>query len=248
MNKRYLIIVALLMIFNLSYGQKWNEKFGAPKVVLIETNPWLMVIGSDVPTIAIYESGYIVYKRVVKKRMKYYSVKIDSVKTQELISDLGITNKLVKMKDYIEASSWTDQPTNELILNLDSVIVKRVYGNLRNDKKVRKKTPKHFLSVYDRLIKYENKDAKEWKPDFIEIMLTDYSYSPEDPIKWPKEWPDLKGSLTVKRSESLYSLYLPKENFKEFIKLISELKEKQAVEINGKKFSLSYRFPFPNLR
>ncbi|WP_373395804.1 hypothetical protein V8V91_14650 [Algoriphagus halophilus] len=64
------IIIGFLLIFTISYSysQEWNEDFGAPVVVLVETNPWLMVIGSDVPTIAIYESGNIVYKRIEKRK------------------------------------------------------------------------------------------------------------------------------------------------------------------------------------
>lgn len=167
---------------------------------------------------------------------------------QELISSLSINDSLVNMKDYIEASSWTDQPTNELILNFRKTNIKRVYGDLRKSKEARKNTPKDFLAIYDKLIKYKSKEEKEWLPDVIEILLTDYSHSPEKPKEWPKEWANLESKTTVKRSESLYSLYLPKEHFEDFLKLQYDLKEKQAVDINGKKFSISYRLPFPNLR
>lgn len=241
-------IFSLMTMFSVSFGQEWNETYGAPIVVLVETDPWIMVIGSDVPTIAIYQYGDVIYKRIENKKMNYYSVKLDTAETQKLIYNLGISDSLVKMADYISASEWTDQPTNELILNFDSARVKRVYGNLRSKDESRNKTPKYFLKVYDNLINYKDKREKIWLPDFIEIMLTNYSYSPETPIKWPTYWPDLNSKSTIKRSEDLYSIYLKNENFKEFIKLIQSLKEKQAVEINGKKFSVSYRMPFPNLR
>jgi hypothetical protein len=41
---------------------------------------------------------------------------------------------------------------------------------------------------------------------------------------------------------------LPKSQFENFLKMRRRLKEKQAVLINGGKYSLSYRLPFPNLR
>ena len=154
----------------------------------------------------------------------------------------------MNQSDYIEASSWTDQPTNILLLNFDTLRQISVYGSLENEKsEARQETPKDFITVYDNIKKFESKDAKDWLPDNIEIMLTEYSHSPEEPKDWPENWPNLESESTVKRSESLYSLYLPKVSFKDFIKLISDLKEKQAVEINGKKFSVSYRLPFPNL-
>ena len=247
--KKYIIGLFLLIIANYSFGQELNEKYGQPIVVLVETNPWLMVIGSDVPTFALYENGQIIYKKVVKKKWKYFEVTNDQETTQKIIKSFGITDSLMNQQNYVEASSWTDQPTNILLLNFDTAKQISVYGNLdKKDKETRKQTPKDFLTVYDNIKKFESKKAKEWLPDNIEIMLTDYSHSPEKPIEWPENWPNLESESTVERSESLYSLYLPKENFEDFIELISNLKEKQAVEINGKKFSVSYRLPYPNLR
>ncbi|TNE53867.1 MAG: hypothetical protein EP338_10080 [Bacteroidetes bacterium] len=245
---KILSIIILIFFINVSFGQEWNEKFGSPIIVLTETNPWLMVIGSDVPTIAIYESGNIIYKRIEKNRMKYFSVKLDSTQIQNLIYNIGITDGLVNMKNDIVASSSTDQPTNELILNFDEVIIKRVYGSLRSNNEARKKTPNDFLVIYDNLTNYKNEQETEWLPDNIEILLTDFNHSQEKPKKWPKEWPTLESKTTIQRNESLYSIYLPKEEVEDFIKLISDLKETQAVELNGKKFSISYRLPFPNLR
>lgn len=244
------IIIPFLLIFTatFSFSQEYNEEFGSPVIVLIETNPWLMVIGSDVPTIAIYESGNVVYKKADKNAMKYYSVTLDSTEIMDLVYSLGITENIFEMEEFVRASTSTDQPTNKLILNFYEPILKEVYGSLRDDKEAREKTPEEFLTVYDNLIKYDNEKVKVWLPDNIEVMLSDYSHSPDKPRKWPKNWPNLKSESTVQRSESLYSIYLPKEHFKEFIKLTNGLNEKQAVEINGKKFSVSYRLPFPNLR
>lgn len=246
---KYVLTILLMLCFTLSYGQQFNEKYGQPIVVLIETDPWLMVIGSDVPTFALYENGFIIYKKVVNKKWKYFEVSNDPETTQKIIKSFGITDSLMKQQDYIEATGWTDQPTNILLLNFDTLRQVTVYGGLRNMKsEARTKTPQPFLTVYDNLIKFETDKAKEWMPDTFEVMATDYSHSPEKPLQWNKEWNDINSNSTVKRSESLYSIYLDKKYFKEFIDLLKNLKEKQAVEINGKKYSLTYRLPFPNLR
>ena len=97
-------------------------------------------------------------------------------------------------------------------------------------------------------MKFNVNDATEWLPDTIEVMATRYSYSPEKPIKWDNSWSDLKSPTTVKRSDDLYSIYLDKKYFESFVSLLKTLKEKQAVEINGEKYSLAYRLPFPNMR
>lgn len=248
MTQTFLTLLLTLSLTVL-YGQTFNEKYGQPIVVLIETDPWLMVIGSDVPTFALYENGQIIYKKVVDKKWKYFEVSNDRETTQKIIKSFGITDSLMKQRDYIEASNSTDQPTNIMLLNFDTVRQVSVYGRLRETKnETREKVPKDYLTVFDNLIKFESDKAKEWLPDTFEVMMTKYSYSPEKPLKWNKEWNDINSSSTVKRSDDLFSIYLDKKYFEDFIKLLKSRKEKQAVEINGEKYSLTYRLPFPNIR
>jgi len=246
--KKIILISICFYCLTITYGQQYNEKYGQPIVVLYETDPWLMVIGSDVPTFALYENGQIIYRKIVDKRYKYFEIKNDREKTQTIIKSFGITDSLMKQPDYIQATDWTDQPTNILILNFDTLRQISVYGDLNKKNEAREKAPKDFVTVYDNILKFEDKSALDWLPDTIEILATSYSHSPEKPLKWPSEWNDIKSSTTVKRSDDLYSLYIDKKHFSELVILLKNLKEKQAVEINGEKYSLSYRLPFPNLR
>jgi len=246
--KRYFLILFFASALTSCSEQTNKEKYGRPIIALIETDPWLMVIGSDVPTFALYENGQIIYKKIVDKKIKYFEVTNDKETTQKIIKSLGITDSLMKQEDYIEASTATDQPKNVLLLNFDTVRQLSVYGRLRNLKnEARKKTPKDFLDVYDKIIKFEDNKATEWLPNTIEVLATKYNYAPEKSLKWNSEWNDIKSETTVKRNEDLYSIYLDKKYYEEFIELLKNTKEKQAVEINGEKYSLTYRLPFPNL-
>src|SRR5690606_35922037 len=149
------ILITLSLTF--SFGQTYNETYGQPIVVLIETDPWLMVIGSDVPTFALYENGQIIYRKIVDKKYKYFEVKNNAEKTQEIVKSFGITDSLMKQPDYTEASSWTDQPTNILLLNFDTLRQIAVYGNLQHTKnEARENTPKDFLTVYDNILKFDD--------------------------------------------------------------------------------------------
>jgi hypothetical protein len=246
--KKYFLTLFLALALTSCTGQTTKEKYGSPIIALIETDPWLMVIGSEVPTFALYENGQIIYKKIFDKKAKYFEVINDKETTQKIIKSLGITDNLMKQEDYIEASTATDQPTNVLLLNFDHVRQLSVYGQLRDLKnKARQKTPKDFIDVYDKIIKFEDNKAIEWLPETFEVMATKYSYAPEKSLKWNSEWNDIKSETTVKRNEDLYSIYLDKKYYEEFIKLLKNTKEKQAVEINGEKYSLTYRLPFPNL-
>lgn len=247
MTKKLILSIALLLPVTLAYSQHYNDIYGKPIVVLTVTNPWLMVIGSDVPSFALYDNGRVIYKKIIGRQVKYYEGKTDHEKQQLILNDLKITDSLKKLPKQITASTSTDQPYNMLILNLDSMKTIGVYGNLKASN-VRSNTSKAFVAAYNAIMDFTADNAKEWMPDSIEVMLSGYSYAPEKSAIWPANWPDLKNPATMKRGDDLYSIYLDKKYFDDFIKLISSLKEKQALEVNGKKFSVSYRLPFPNIR
>lgn len=245
---KYLLAIFLLLPLMVAFGQTSSDTYGKPVIVLVETDPWLMVIGSDSPTFALYENGQIIYKKAINKEWKYFEVQNDKQTIKKIIASLGIADSLMQQQDYIVASNWTDQPTNILRLDFDTLKQISVYGSLRRLKsEERQKTPNSFLTVYDNIIKFEDSSAVEWLPDTFEVLATNYSYSPEEPLQWKSEWNDINSKTTVKRSADLYSIYLDKKYFQDFIQLLISMKEKQAVVINGEKYSLSYKLPFPNL-
>lgn len=79
-------------------------------------------------------------------------------------------------------------------------------------------------------------------------MLTRFDHSAEKPVAWPAGWPNLNDKTTVFINPNLYSVFIPKSEFDNLLKLLSSLSYRRAVEINGRKFSVTYRLPFPNLR
>lgn len=249
MKKIFLFALLLTLLTSWASAQNFKREYGAPLVVLTEQNPWLMVIGSDLPIFVLYQNGQIIYKKVINNKIKYFKTSIPKKEIQDQIRKLGVTDSLKTLPSYISAMDATDQPTSELIINFDFRMQTRVYGSLRYEKSpAREKTPKAFLNVFDKLINFKDNKAKEWLPDSVEVMLTSYSYSPEKPIDWPTGWPDLKDLHTVKRSVDLYSVYIDRKELDKLKKFVSSLGEKQAVKVSGRLFSIAYRFPFPNIR
>ena len=224
-------------------SQQIDKTYGKPLVYLKETNPWLMVIGSDTPTFVIYENGQIIYKKVGNNSVKIYEVKLSKLDLEKTINSLSISDKFYQLSDNIEATNWEDQPQNIIYLDLHQKKSVNVYGRLENNE-ARKKTPQEFLTIYDNIKSYENSNAKERVPPIIEVMFWDYNYAPKSK-PWLKNFPDLKSS-TTKIHGDMFSVFLNHSQFEEFKKFYKTLEEKQAVLINGKKMAISYRFPFPN--
>ena len=245
---RQLIFLFFLLVTTASSGQTVDQRYGTPVVVLTEINPWLKVLGSDVPSFVLYEKGQVIYQRLENgKASQYFEANLSSEEAKRIVSSLGITDSLLALPDFIEATTKGNQPTNELMINTKGTKIISVYGNLRTDAKARKATPKAFLSVYNKVTQYRNAKAKEWQPSIVEVLLTNYNHSPVMPVRWPAQWPGLQSPVVVKRSEQLYSLFLDEKHLNTLNRLISGLKPKQGVEIDGKKFSVAYRLPLPNL-
>lgn len=247
MKMRNLLFAILSIISGLGYGQQFNSKYGKPLVVLKETDPWLMSVGSDVASFALYEKGQIIYKTIENKNLKIYEVTLTQNELKKVIQSFSIPNSIYAIEKNIIASDWTDQPSIDLYLNITKKKTISVYGSLRKKAEVRKRTPKEFLTVYDNIKKYKNNSAKEWLPKKIEIIFWDYDYAPNK-RSWIKGFPDLNSKTTIKFDNNSYSVFIDKAEFKEFKKYYSTMGEKEAVEINDRKMAISYRLPFPNLK
>lgn len=78
------MLLVVMLVANYALARHWQDEYGVPYVVLTVTDPWLMVIGSDVPTIAIYERGDVIYKNPDG----YFTVKLDSTQLDALWNQL----------------------------------------------------------------------------------------------------------------------------------------------------------------
>lgn len=248
MNKILLLLLSTFwLVVPAQAQQQINADYGQPLLILTETNPALSISGADVPTFALYEGGQIIYRQEDQQESRYYLTRLAREQLQEYIGSLLISEDLIQLPLDTAASTAACQPTIEMVLNFDTLLVKRVYGNLRNDSIARANTPSPFLKVYDNLIQFQDNHAQEWLPEKIEVLVSDHEAAAEQVFQWPAEWPTLKSTETVWRSEKLYSLYLDKKYYKELRALMDKLNAYKAVEINGKNFSISYRLPFPNM-
>jgi hypothetical protein len=209
-----------------------------PEFVLIEMNPWLMVVGSDAPEFAIYDDGLVIYRT----GDGYRAVRLDQDERTALLHGINLAG----LQDHYEATHVTDQRTNIFIdFRGQTPIASQVYGSLAAEA-VRAKVPEALPLAYDRMHNFDHPDAIEWVPEQIEVMIWPYDYAPEASIHWPSDWPGLDDASTRKRGEDSYSLYLPSSQLGDLKAFLSTRNAKGAVEIGGKKWAVSTRYPFPS--
>ena len=238
-----LLLLLPFFVGQLSFAQKVTDNsFGKPILFYTVYDPWAMFIGADGPLLTVYESGKVIFW----KDREYKITQLGKEGIDELIPEMNLSDTFFLKSKGIQATLSTDQPMYVLETNFDTLKYFSVYGRM-NDRYARKNIPQQLSNIYDYVIGFDNDNAISWIPDKIEVMLSDYSHSPEIPMKWPSAWPDLSSSETVTRQGGVISIYIDKKYFSELKKLLKKRKEKQAIEISGRKFYAAYRFPLPNL-
>lgn len=213
----------------------------APVLILLETEPWAMVVGSDTPAFALYEDGRAIYRT----RGGYRSITLSADELDKFLKSLKL-DSLAGLTGGYTATERTDQPqTWLLVYGGENPVFVSVYGSFEK-KDVRAKLPPPIAAVRDKLRSFEDERASEWLPKEIEVMIWPYEYAPEPSIVWPKKWPGLDAATTRKRGEDSFSLYVPSGDRESLKAFLATQREKGAVEIDGKKWAASLRLPFPH--
>lgn len=232
-----LAMIAVLLLPQAAAAQARAEP--RPLIVLLEANPWLMAVGSDSPAFALYDDGQVIYRT----RSGYKSVKLDARERAALIERVQPQALARVAGHYDVLANVSDQPTEYLfVFGADGPKAVSVYGSLTQ---VAKLVPAPIGTAYAALHGYQHPRARDWLPDKIEVLIWPYEYAPEESILWPKGWPGLGHPETVKRDEGAYSLFLPASRSRALTALLQTRRERGAVRIDGRKWAVSYRFPFP---
>jgi hypothetical protein len=235
------------------------EANGRPLFVIIERNPWAMVIGSDSPTFALYDDGTLIYQREQSTpEVPFLMRKITDPKNfQNQLAPFD----LAKFARHYELSSATDQITTDVWTPARAI---RIYGNWRRplangrksdpdmkalferEQKMFQSLPSEIRQMLARIEEERKANGTPWLPKKIEVMFWPYEYAPDVSITWPKGWPGLNAKDSRKRGTHSYSVYLPSDKLDELQQFLKTRKERGAVLIDGKKMAESYRFPFPD--
>jgi hypothetical protein len=229
-----------------------------PVAVYLEVNPWADVIGADIPRVAVYENGEIIFLKVSGDERVYHHVVLDRpsfAKLTELWRPLLATTEF--RANYNLAPNISDQMTARFFLrNGQREVATSVYGlsakggisvpNARTRGRERASAPPDgLLKLHTAMCQVDFPRSEEWNPKYVEVMLWDYSYAPGESIHWPSDWPGLDSERAKKRGDS-WSLYLDGGMLPKLKAFLETSRPKGAIEIAGKKMASSCRFVFPS--
>lgn len=229
-----------------------------PMAVLIEHNPWLMVIGSDTPRVEVFTDGTVL--RLEQPAGREPHITVGRLTPKELaVVQRALTPRWYfwRLKEHYDIQpNVTDMITTELIVRAGSRTKRvAVYGyspepwtppasTVMNRVVRADRLPREFDRLCKTLLQVKVRNTAVWAPRYVEVMIWPYDHSPEEPLPWPSQWPDLDDRMAFQRGDS-WSLILPGADLEELRDFLRLLRERQAVEIGGKKWSISYRPVMP---
>ena len=235
------------------------EPFAGPKplLVLIQTDPWAMVLGADTPRVAVYEDGEVIFVKKVADRLAYHHVKLGKGDLDRVRAQIAPVVARRDLKPWYDmAPGVTDQPQAMLYLRDGArEMATSVYGLMAAGTELPAFTrfanapeatppPSELIRLHSWLSELDYTGSEEWTPRYVEVMLWDYSYAPDSSIVWPKEWPSLHSPRAVERGRS-YSIFLDGSQLPKLRAFLATREERGAVLVDGKKMAASFRYAFP---
>jgi hypothetical protein len=212
-----------------------------PVIILIERNPWLAVVGADSPSFALYEDGALI-RRIGED---FVFTQLTPAEQTGFLNSVS-ADDLRPFYGHYQAHDMTDQTTEQLLLYgaTDPVFIS-VYG-ASDDPSVRARVPGAVVRAFDAIKSFRSRAEHPWRPEKIEVMVWPYEYAPDASTEWPRDLPDLNDASTVRRGDESFSIFVPASRLHEVQTVLSSRNEKGAVEINGRKWAVSIRLPFPH--
>ncbi|BDU77455.1 hypothetical protein METESE_24130 [Mesoterricola sediminis] len=247
-------LLAWILLSSLPLAAGSFNPFEGPKplIVMLVSDPWIWVVGSDTPKFVLYEDGQVI--QLVKeseRKATYYWKQMSQQELSQFLGKVKACGPFPKKADRIVLTEATDMPETSLFVDLEGArYVRSVYGlswGGGGDVPGRNravKIPKEVGALASLLTQAKIPGMQIWVPRYVEAMIWPYEYAPEASIYWPKEWPGLSSEKAIKRQSS-YSIFLPGAELQRISAFLGNRKEKGAVVIDGRKWAVSVRNVFP---
>ncbi|HWX64932.1 MAG TPA: hypothetical protein VNZ27_00760 [Rhodanobacter sp.] len=253
MSKRSLCLIIGLGLTRLCSAADFNPFEGPePLMVVVEFDPWSMVLSADSPRVAIYANGDVIFVGKEGKNQVYRFKRLTAQELDNVRQQAGKVFRSTELKHHYDMRGGTDQPMAEFYFHdAKGSVATEVVGLECEPSKPspwdRNVTPppKALLDLNASLCSLDFPGSEKWSPPYAEVMMWDYNYAPGTPVPWPKSWLGLDSSQTIRRGHD-YSIFMDGAMLPQLNAFVHGIPQKSAVAIGGRKISISIRIPFPS--
>jgi hypothetical protein len=212
----------------------------APVVALYERNPWLLVIGSDFPTIAVWADGTVVYVREGASGLETLEGSIGAGTAGKLAR--SVVGEVRTAPEHASVGDTTDAPTVEIVArDGDSWRVADVYGLRRDD--ANRDAPAGFVTAYRQLLAARPSEGTEFVPADVEVLLWGFEYANGEGIPWPADVPAPPDDV-VPIDGPPYSHVVDAKYRFALRDLVDAAGQRGAIGINGHKWAIAALWRF----
>jgi hypothetical protein len=200
----------------------------------------------DAPLVAIYENGDVIFAKRGNGRSAFHRAKLS---TSELAEMAKVWQPLftTPTNPHYSLSGWTHEPITFLyVRHEERALTLSAYGlscgnALALGKDNSLLPPSAFLSVVEKLCALDISGSLTWAPQIVEVMLWHGAGPSSQSVAWYRDWPTLNSDRARKRRDG-YSIYLDGTQLPK----LDALHWDTSVDLNGKSWSVSYRYVFPS--
>jgi len=209
----------------------------APILVVIQTEPWGMVVGGETPAYALYENGLFVFRdHSAKDILRYRAIQLPERDRESLFDLLGNSAPAGGFKARYDLAPWnvTDQPELRIFFQTkDQTVVTRLYawtlegpsitksmveemerlepGSGKSDKP-EPVLPGGLGKVFDRLREISGRPSQVWDSSYREAVLWPFQHAKGKGMPWPMNLPQ-PGSKFVRTFPHRLSVYVDRKGF-----------------------------------
>ncbi|MBS1768593.1 MAG: hypothetical protein JSS77_02935 [Acidobacteria bacterium] len=233
-----------------------NDK--VPLFVFTFKSPWNSVYGSDDPEFVLYSDGTVIFRQCQEKdnpyscyfKMADLSPEEVTALMQSLHSDEF--NAYGDRYNIDPKMAVSDLPLRLFVMrNADGRYKKiTIYGFLSGPNKdyVALDVPAGLKAIEQFVQEYTHANMRDLDFEYFEVLLIPYNGNSKKNIKWPKGFPELGEVKTIKHKKyGRYSLFLHRSLFARYRDVTRKQgRSKKAVLIDGQRFKLATRYPFPS--
>ena len=240
----------------------------APVAVLYERNPWLMAVGSDFPTAAIWRDGLVVFLHydadgeAEARQMTVPPAQAARISDEVISATRGVPA-------FTSVSAWSDQQTVEIVVHDgDAWRIAAIYGLTRdgapaaidwvnsvglNEEPIltrhegaRPTVPGRFMNAYREMLALDRSNGVPFEPSDLQILFWGFDHARGDPVPWPADVPPPPADIVPAEREPgdpiAYS-YVVASNYAVSLRRAQETAHAtrlpRAIGFNGHKWTVS---------
>ena len=218
----------------------------APIAVMVEVEPDLLVAGSDMPRIAIYENGEVVFAQRTGNGLSYRRIMLDPSRMTELRARIRATLRTGDLRSVYEADGTARAGETRLFLrDAQRSIAVSLRQRSTAATVASPAVPAALRGLRDWLRDFDAVGAPVWQPKYIEVMLWPNPEAVDESIAWPPAWPSLRSPRAMARGQ-MVSIYLDGSALPALRDFLATQRPKGAVLIGGRKMAVDFRYVFPS--